>query len=51
VLVCTDFSSEMIKIFEGKFADPNSDFSSIPGNIYDVKPEELLPLGDQKFDL
>jgi ubiquinone/menaquinone biosynthesis C-methylase UbiE len=51
VLVSTDFSSEMIKIFEGKFADPNSDFSWIPGNIYDVKPEEILPLGEQTFDL
>lgn len=50
-LVCTDISDEMIRLMKDKFDDPESDYTVIPGNKYDIKDEELIPLGQQTFDL
>lgn len=49
VVVSTDISPEMIKLMKLKFQD--SDFVKIKGNRIDIKPEELLPIGEQTFDL
>ena len=36
-LVCTDISDEMIRLMKDKFDDPESDYTVIPGNKYDIK--------------
>ena len=51
VLVSTDISAEMIKLSKVKFDDPNSDYSSVPGNKYISKPEGLGDLGTHNWDL
>ena len=50
-LVSCDISDEMIKLFKGKFEDPQNDYSVIPGNRLVVKTEELAELGQKTWDL
>jgi ubiquinone/menaquinone biosynthesis C-methylase UbiE len=45
-LVSTDISEEMIKQTKEKFEDPANEFLSISSNRFDIKVEELRPLGD-----
>ena len=41
----------MMKLTKHKFEDPVSEYLVIPGNKAIVKPEELVPIGQQDFDL
>jgi ubiquinone/menaquinone biosynthesis C-methylase UbiE len=50
-LVSCDISEEMIRLAKGKFADPDAEYTVIPGNRADIEVEELAPLGKQDFDL
>lgn len=49
LLVCTDISDKMLELAKVKFEDP--DFLAVPGNRVDIRPEELLPLGEKHFDV
>lgn len=51
VLVNCDISEEMIKLARHKFEDPASDYLVVPGNKVVMRTEELVPLGQQDFDL
>lgn len=51
VLVSTDISEEMIKLAKLKFEDPEEDYNKIPGNKFEVRPEELLSTGEKSFNL
>ena len=51
VLVSCDISDEMINLAKHKFEDPASEYSVIEGNKAVIKTEELVPVGQQDFDL